>query len=192
MPPPSECRDLTDSVLRPPRYSLRTLLLAVTALCCLFALMAAVGMLWSAVLLFFLALAAAHVMGNSLGTKLRDQATRQIAAELAIRPPPAAGPMRLDVLAPQQLTGRGRLNRITMLLSIGGALVGAELGGIGLAAIHPQASAAAVALGVISLAVLGGLAGFLASSFLWVVRQALAEAHRGAAPAVRPTPGEPR
>ncbi len=72
-------------------------------------------------------------------------------------------------------------------MTIGGALIGAEFGGLGLAAIYPRASVAAVTLGVVSSAVLGGFAGFLASSFLSVVRQALAEAHRGAAAATRRT-----
>jgi hypothetical protein len=181
----TEQSDAQEPALRPPRFSLRTLLLVMSGLCCLFAAMAALGLLWSAVLLLFLSLVAAHVIGNSLGTRLRDHASRQIAADRIARPRLPLQAIRPNVAAPEQLTGRAKLNRITLILTVGGALVGAELGGAGLAVVHPQASAAAVGLGVVSSAVLAGFAGFLASSFLWVVRQALAEAHRGAAPAVR-------
>jgi hypothetical protein len=179
----AEQHDPHGTALRPPRFTLRTLLLTMTALCCLFAVMSAVGMVGSAVLVLFLCLIAGHVLGNSVGTRLRDQASRQIAVEQAVRPPPPAVPVRLDVAAPRQLTQRVRLKRIALLVTIAGATIGAQFGGLGLAAIHPHSSLAAVALGVFSSAVLGGFAGFLASSFLSVVQQALAEAHRGAAPA---------
>ncbi|MEX2114736.1 MAG: hypothetical protein WD845_16205 [Pirellulales bacterium] len=184
--------ELSEPALRPPRFSLRTLWLAVTVLCCLFAVMASLGALWSAMLLLFLCLGAAHVIGNSLGTKLREHADQQILLDRASQPARSAEPVALGVAAPQQLTARRKLNRITLLMTIGGALVGAEFGGLGLAAIYPQASIAAVSLGVVSSAVLGALAGFLSSSFLWVVRQALAEAHRGAVASNCPTIREPR
>jgi hypothetical protein len=180
---PSDSRELTQSGLSPPRFSLRTLLLVVTGLCCLFAVMAGVGMIWSAVLLLFLSLIAAHVLGNSLGTKLRDQTSQQVEAERAARPPAPAMPSPAELAdAPRRLTERTSLHRFTLVMAGLGAFVGAELGGVGAAAMYPQASNAAVALGVISAAVLGAFAGFLASSFLAVVRQALAEAHRGAQP----------
>jgi hypothetical protein len=188
----AEDHELTHTGLTPPRFSLRTMLLVVTALCCLFAVMAGVGMIWSAVLLLFLSLVVAHVLGNSLGTKLRDQTSRQIEAERASRPPVAAAAPSPSELAeaPRRLTERTSLHRVTFVMAGLGAFVGAELGGVGVAAIYPQASNSAVALGVLSAAVLGALTGFLASSFIAVVRQALAEAHRGARPHVkRQVPG---
>ncbi len=57
--------------LGPPRFSLRSLFLAVTALGCLFGAMAALGSFWSLVILLFAALVAAHVIGNAVGTRLR-------------------------------------------------------------------------------------------------------------------------
>jgi predicted lipid-binding transport protein (Tim44 family) len=183
----SEQHDLPEPALRPPRFTLRTLWIVMTALCCLFAVMASLGALWSAMLLLFLCLIAAHVVGNSLGTKLRDHTNQQIRFARAARPQRVAEAVASGVTAPEQLTRRAKLNRITLLMAIGGALVGAEFGGLGLAALYPRASIAAVTLGVISSAVLGAFAGFLASSFLSVVRQALAEAHRGAAAATRRT-----
>jgi hypothetical protein len=163
------------AALDPPRFSLRTLLVVMTALGCLFGLMTAVGSVWSMVILLFLGLVSAHVLGNSLGTKLRDRASRQVAIETARHAPARAGAPRLEV-EPGRLTQRTRLSRITFFMALGGAVAGAFLGGTGLAGIYPEASAPAVALGVVSLAVLGAFAGFMASSFLSVMHQAWREA----------------
>jgi hypothetical protein len=70
-------------------------------------------------------------------------------------------------------------------MTCGGAAAGAFLGGPGLAAVYPDAGAAAVALGVASSAVLGGFAGFLASSFLSVTLKAWREALAQADPVAR-------
>lgn len=188
-----EQHESQETGLRPPKFSLRGLWLIMTVLCCLFALMAAIGLFWSAVLLLVLCLVMAHVLGNSMGTRLREHANRQVEHDRALgrREPPDV--IRLNVDAPRQLTQRIRLKRITLVMTVGGAVVGAEFGGAGLAAIHPQAPIGAVALGVVSSAVLGGFAGFLASSFLSVVRQALNEAHRGSTPPAKPPlASEPR
>jgi hypothetical protein len=170
------------AALGPPRFSLRALLAVVTALCCLFAVMAAVGLLWSAALALLLVLVLAHALGNSLGTKLRDQASRRIEVEHDARRR-SVGRVAIEVVAPRQLTARAGLNRITLIMAVGGALVGGEVGGLGAMSLYPDAPLAAVGLGVVSAGVLGALAGFMASSFLSVVRQSLAEAHRGANPA---------
>jgi hypothetical protein len=176
----SEQHELPEPLLRPPKFSLRALWLSMTVLCCLFAAMASLGALWSAVLALFLLLAAAHVIGNKMGTHLRDLADRQIVAEQLAKPRRSSERVMLSMPVPEQLTSRRKLNRVTLLMTIGGALIGAEMGGLGLVAIYPHASIGAMALGIFSSAVLGGFAGFLTSSFLSVVRQALAEAHRGA------------
>jgi hypothetical protein len=177
----NESHEMLEPALSPPKFSLRTLWISMTALCCLFAVMASLGALWSAVLALFLCLAAAHVIGNKLGTQLRAHADRQISAERLARPPRSALRLNLGVAAPEQLTSRRKLKRVTLLLTILGALIGAEFGGLGVGVIYPKASSSAMALGIFSSAVLGGFAGFLTSSFFSVVQQALAEAHRGAA-----------
>ncbi len=178
-------RDQDDAhtpALRPPRFTLRTMLALVTALCCLFAVMSAVGLLWSAMLALFLSLIAAHVFGNSVGTRLRDHTSHQLAERKVAGQRAVPVALNLNVAAPRQLTQRTKLKRITALMTICGAFVGAQFGGVALAAVHPQSSVAAVVLGVCSSAVLGGFAGFLASSFLSVIRQALAEAHHATTP----------
>lgn len=177
-------RDL-GSPLPPPRFSLRTLWIVMTVLCCLFAVMAAIGLWLSAVLALFLSLLMAHVLGNSLGTRLRNETSRQIASERSVASV-APAPLEWEVVAPKRLTQRTRLHRITLLMGIGGALIGGELGGVGFSAMYDPAPVSAVVLGVVSAGVLGAFAGFLASSFLSVIRQALAEAHQGANAPLRP------
>jgi hypothetical protein len=169
-------QELPGSALEPPRFSLRALLLAMTALGCLFGLMAAVGGTWSLVLVFFLSLILAHVLGNSVGTKLRDRASRRVSP---IESKPAAGPSSLRELAiagPARLTERARLSRITLIATVGGALLGGAVGGTRFSEMYPDSPLAAVALGMISSAVLGAFAGFAASSFLSVALPALGEA----------------
>lgn len=169
-------RDELHAALDPPRFSLRTLLVVMTALGCLFGLMTAVGSVWSTVILLFLSLVLAHVLGNSLGTRLRDRASRQVAAETEGHSPTRAVAPRLENSEPGRLTQRTRLSRITLFMAMGGAVAAAFLGGTGLAGIYPEASAPAVALGAVSSAVLGAFAGFMASSFLSVTHQAWREA----------------
>jgi hypothetical protein len=164
--------DLPDA-LGPPRFTLRTMLLAVTALGCLFGVMSALGNMWSIAILLFGCLVAGHVIGNSLGTRLRDGAPRQ-----SNRDPSDA---RFARLPPSFADGGGlsrpsRLSRITLVMTFSGAVAGAFLGGTALAAIYLDAGVPAVALGVASSAVLGGFAGFLASSFFSVTLKAWREA----------------
>ena len=163
------------TVLGPPRFSLRTLLTVVSAFCCLFAVMAAAGVVWSTALVLLIALVGAHVLGNSLGTKLRDEATRQALVEYGGRDA-TPRPTQAPTSSPPGLAERARLHRTISVTSIAAAGLGGELGGMLAAYTYPESSVAAVALGVVSMAVLGGLAGFATSSFLSVARQALREA----------------
>ncbi len=144
----------------------------VSALCVLFALMSALGTIWSLMLVFFLSLILAHVMGNSLGTKLCSRPSRQASPLVA-----QLGNLEsFEVAGPRRLAEHSGLNRATIAMTLGGAIVGGAVGGTGLAATYPGASAGAVALGIISSAVLGGFFGFTASTFFSVARAALREA----------------
>lgn len=171
--PPSA--DEPDATLKPPQFTLRTLLLAMTALAGLLAVMTAVGSFWSMAILLVLALGAAHVVGNALGTKLRAGAPRRHGPGERIAPrrtPPPRQPP-----SPKRLTEPARLHWINLATAVAGAAAGGYFGGSALAASYPDATTAAVVLGVVSSAVLGGFAGFATSSFLFVMRQALSEAH---------------
>ncbi len=168
----------------PPRFSLRTLLLVVTVAGCLFGVMSALGTIWSMGMLIILCLVFAHVAGNSLGTTLRDQATRQAADErrerLLASPITAARP---EAPVPGQLTKSSRLNRVTSVMTAGGAIAGGAFGGTLSARLYPEAGIAALVLGVASAAVLGGFVGFTVSAFISVARAALGEALRNCDPA---------
>jgi hypothetical protein len=169
-------QELPGSALEPPRFSLRALLLAMTALGCLFGLMSAVGGTWSLVLVFFLSLILAHILGNSVGTKLRDRASRRVAPAEGRHAAGTKSLCELAIAGPARLTERARLSRITLVATVGGALLGGALGGTRFSEMYPDSTMAAVALGTISSAVLGAFAGFTASSFLSVALQALGEA----------------
>ena len=133
------------AALKPPRFTLRTMLVFVTALCGVFALMSSLGMVWSAALGLLLCLASAHVLGNSLGTRLRDEATRHSAEQRLPRDEP---PMHLqEARASQPLTQRARLHRIAPASGVVGALVGGELGGILAAYVYPEAPPGALGAG---------------------------------------------
>jgi hypothetical protein len=162
-----------DAPLKPPQFTLRTLLVAMTVVGLLMGLMTTVGPVWSLPILLVLALVGAHVIGNALGTRLRDHATRDV---LESAPPPRVAPLR-EIVAPKRLTEPARLHWINLVMTVLGAGAGSYFGGSALAASYPDATLAAVILGYVSSAVLGGFAGFALSSFASVMRQALSEAH---------------
>jgi hypothetical protein len=167
--------DDPDATLKPPQFALRTLLLIVSSLACLLAVMTAIGSLWSLAILLLLALVLAHVLGNAVGTKLRDRSVGRADADPAMTPNHPIP--RRELLSPKRLTEPARLHWITLVLTGCGALAGGYFGGSALAASYPDATTAAVVLGVVSSGVLGGFAAFTASSFLTVARAALSEAH---------------
>src|SRR5262249_51800153 len=144
-------RDEQGSLLEPPRFSLRTLFLGVTACGCLLALMSVVGLLCSAAIGLFLCLLLAPVAGNSLGTNLRDGASRRSRNQIPQRSS-VVGP---TIAAPERLTRRVGPGHIARMTTLAGTVAGAMLGGTGSARLYPEAPNSAVLLGIVSLAVLG-------------------------------------
>lgn len=111
---------------------------------------------------------AAHVAGNALGTKLRDASDARVGRPL--QQPMPLPPNRSSLL--RQRTSLGRL----VPVSVG---IGAVCGGVAGSAALILATGASVAgavLGGVSSAVIGGLGGFLAASFVEVIRTSLREA----------------
>jgi hypothetical protein len=154
------------------QFRLRTMLLMVTLCGAACAVMHAIGPVWSAILCFMLLLAAMHVLGNAIGTRLRDDATANAATDARDRPncPPA-------VLAPthvKRLAQRAPLGRWIGVLSAVGLVAGGTLGGL---LFSGQVTPAGAVVGTMSSAVLGGFAAFLAGSFLRVGFSALWQAH---------------
>jgi len=163
--------DRGNRALRPPRFSLRTMLLATAACGGLFALLSALGAMWSMALLLIGGLLLAHVLGNSLGTRLRDGTTRVVGP----RSNASDGPPSPPIVA-SRLTQRTRLGRVAVVISALCGSLGAFLGGMGSAAMYPEAGPGAVLLGVLSATVLGTFVGFVFSSFFLVLRDAWREA----------------
>ena len=157
-----------------PQFCLRTLMLSVTLCGVLFALMSALGGLWSIMLVLFLSLAVAHVLGNVLGTQLRDATHRQPRPADRAEPYDAASP---PVPTAQRLREHTGISRKLLIVAALCAMVGGTLGGCGLMfTLGERASLAAIGLGIVSSAVLGGFFGFLLSSFCLVFSRALGEA----------------
>jgi hypothetical protein len=171
---------------RRPQFHLRTLMLAVTGCCVLFALMKEVGPLASAGLCIFILLAILHVAGNAIGTALRDESTRDCAESNVAAAVWSADIKRREMIAqldqtsaaPSRLRERAPLGRLIMALTALGAIVGGSLGSLAYA-YWTDAGAVALVVGSISAAILGGFFGFAASSFLTMIlsawRQALSE-----------------
>jgi len=163
------------SALHPPQFRLRTLMLAITLCGVLFGLMSALSALACTLLLFFLTLVAAHVLGNVIGNRLRDETSGSLEAEDAQRPARLA--LRLPVPTAQRLRERTGISRTMVVTAAIGAVLGGTSGGFVLAeCVGQRANFAGIGLGTFSSAVLGGFFGFLLSSFLSVFSRALGEA----------------
>jgi len=163
------------TALGPPQFRLATLLAAMAAISAVFAVMHTVGIGWSLVMLLFVSLVSAHIAGNALGTRLRDQATAEcrVAARLPIVQTPAA---TIVVGDGRRWIERTKLGWLTIACAALGAVVGGSLGACVGMAYEQQQTAAGMALVTCSLATVGGLMGFLASSFFIVLRRAMGEA----------------
>ena len=151
-------------------------LVVVVAIAC-----AAIGWLglpgWIAVVVL-VASVAMHVAGNYLGTRLRDATDRDLADR---RDVPASG-QPLPVTAPTHLQRRSGLGRLVPVSAGIGGACGGTAGTVCLLCLTASSPAGAV-LGGLSSAVIGGFFGFLAASFVEIVRQSLREslaAERGA------------
>ena len=144
------------------QFQLRTLFVGVGLLGVVFGIARMGGWGVSLALVTFIALAAAHVIGNVLGTRLRDEVSPQL------NQTPAHLPHAVDL---DQRRIEGRLNqrtplgRIIRVTSGGGAILGAIFGGMALAA-WTSAGPTGWLVGALSSAALGGFFAFLLASFL--------------------------
>jgi hypothetical protein len=114
---------------------------------------------------------AMHVAGNAIGTRLRDEADRDLARSRNGAAPttsiPAARPTRLE-----QRQSLGKLVPVSAGI---GAVCGGAIGATALWSLT-ACSPAGAALGGVSSAVIGGLFGFLGASFFEIVRTSLRDA----------------
>jgi hypothetical protein len=171
-PLPSDDHDTT---LKPPQFTLRALMIGTAAVAILLSVLLAIGAFWAAALLFLLLLVAAHVLGNSVGTRLRDgKAGRMVMRPAGLGVARAATGTAVPA---GRLSERKRLHWIYLVFTLCGAIAAGYFGGRALSETYPEATTAAVVLAHISSGVLGGFAVFVVTSFLEVLRQALSEAH---------------
>lgn len=135
---------------------------------------AAIGWLglagWMAALVVAASIAG-HVAGNALGTRMREATDRDLARTATARrvefvPPPAS---------PSRLQRRSSLGRLVVVSAAVGGVSGGLIGAAALRWLAASSLAGAV-LGGFSSAVIGGLLGFLAASFVEIVRTSLREA----------------
>lgn len=156
-----------------PRFTLRTLLLSVGGLSVLFAVMSMLGTTASVLLIWMLLLVAAHVVANAWGVRAPHAREEIRADDRAPDPRPLP---RLPAPLPR-LAGHFGIGKLMIAATCLGAVVGGIAGGYVLGRIYwPQVSIAAILLGTLSAAVLGGFFGFMISSFLQVFAKALSEA----------------
>ncbi|HEX7450066.1 MAG TPA: hypothetical protein VF306_21075 [Pirellulales bacterium] len=173
----------------PFQFGLRTLFAAVALLSVLFAVMDAVGMVWSVVLVWFLLLAVAHVTANAWGTNTGRRLV-PMSADDAEPSQSSLEPHRIVSLGDAaRLRQTTRLGWPLIVLTAIGACAG---GGLASAALMwlsaSRVGYAGVVVGTLSAATVGGFLAFLASSFIEVAGRAWHEAAHGAAPPKRGLP----
>jgi MFS family permease len=157
-----------------PRYGMKSLWLLMSLLCVLLAMSKVVSFVaFIAGLMLFLCVAA-HVAGNALGTRLRDQSQRARAEE---RPEPPARLEENHFAPTTRLSQRHSLGLIITVVVILSALLGGA-GGYWLFSLTlaEKATWANLALGTAASGVLGGFFGFAVSTLLKVIIAANLEA----------------
>src|SRR5688572_27186209 len=119
----------SNSVLPPPRFGLRTLLLVVTGCAVIFAMSNWLSPIALAGVVMLVLCVIAHVAGNAIGTRLRElgpsrRSGRDSAAE------PLARPQGADFAPVTRLSQRQSLGWPIILGTAGGTLAGAVGGGL--------------------------------------------------------------
>ena len=145
-------------------YSWLAVVLAIA--CAAIGWLGLAGWMAAAVLLASVAM---HVAGNAIGTGLRDAADRRL--ERVPGQPMTAVPRP----APSHLERHTSLGRLVPISAGIGAACGGVVGTTALVVLAAASLPGAV-LGGLSSAVIGGLIGFLAASFVEIIRTSLREA----------------
>ncbi len=151
--------------MRPVTYTWLAVVLGVA--CAAIGWLGLAGWLAAAVLVASVAM---HVAGNALGTRMREATDRDLA-----RVPTGRTAADIPRTPPSRLEQRASLGRLVPVSAGIGAACGGIAGTAALATLTASSPAGAV-LGGVSSAVIGGLFGFLAASFIEIVRTSLREA----------------
>lgn len=176
--------DASAELARPFQFGLRSMFAGVAMLSALFAVMGAVGMVWSVILVWFLLLVVAHVTANAWGTRASRRGARSQTIEVPGEgPAPIRHPGHLTFEGAARLRETRRPGWPMFVVTAAGAVAGGTLASTALWLLNlERAGYAGVVVGGISAAAVGGFLGFLASSFLDVAGHAWQEAAQAGAP----------
>lgn len=166
-------------VTSPWQFRLRSMLVWVAALSGLFAIMHLIGAVWSAMLVWFLILASAHVTANFWGTHVAPR-TRQ--SQLGDTWPDSGVPEpHFNVVPGAERLRESRQPGWPMLVAtVVGVLVGGLLGALVMVSLRfDRVGYSGVAVGTVSAAIVGGFLGFLSGSFAVIASRAWGEALAG-------------
>jgi hypothetical protein len=171
--------------LRPPQFGLRTLLLAVTACAVLLAVMQwlRISLVVAASLVFLAITVGLHVLGNVVGTRLRQIGSQPDTAmsDLDARATRALQPA--DFAPATRLGARHSLGWVIIAATLAAALAGGIGGGVWTALAGRGAVPwANIGVGCIAFGSLSGLAGFGATALTMVLWSAISQAHSNPSP----------
>ena len=166
--------------LKSPRFSLTTLLGLTAGICVLMATTRVISPLATGAGALLLAAVGAHVAGNALGTHLNDHALRQRMAKGNLSKHGTGAPISSsDFAPPTELSHKASLGRKIVWSTVATAVVG-MVGGAMLLAMANDSSLSTLAwlFGAVACGVIGGLSGFLGSSFCLALANAIHQAQR--------------
>ena len=157
--------------LRPPQFTLRTLIWIITLLAAMFSLVNVVHPVVMAGLLLLMLLIAAHVVGNVLGTRLRDIGDRPVTKEGREIPPRRFNPQvdPSSFAPPTDLASKVALGLPILIVSSAGVLVGGISGGLWGFLSAGSGKWQNMAVGAVAFGFLGGFCSFGIFSFTQVI-----------------------
>jgi hypothetical protein len=179
-PAGSSAADALPPELPPLRFGLRQMFGIVAGICVLMAAMVSSSSTTSLVLLLAVVIVTAHVTGTAIGSRLRAHADHRRAWEASHAPTSATRPIcpmpATTTSEPPLYSRRASWHRLPLLVA-GGALVGLLAGAVLLAeTIGHRTSAAGIAVGAVSLGIVGGWCALLGGCFWSILRQGWREA----------------
>lgn len=183
MHPPTDYR----RALRPPQFTLRTLLLLITLLAVFFSLVNLVHPLLMTGLGLLAILIAAHVAGNVIGSRLRELGDQPMTEDgRAIPPRRFHGEIdRSSFAPPSDLAKKISLGLPVLIVTATGVLVGGIAGGMWGYLAAGISGWLNIGVGFVAFGFLGGFVSFAIYSFTQVLLTAWLQASRPASPTSR-------
>jgi len=181
--PPSDYR----RALRPPQFTLRTLICVITLLAALFSLVNVVHPLVLTGLVLLALLIVAHVAGNVIGTRLKEMGDRPVTKDGREIPPRRFNP-RVDEsnFAPAtDLARRASLGLPILIVTATGILTGGVSGGLCGYVAAGSDGGLNIVVGTVAFGFLGGFGSFAVFGFTQVILGALRQASRPPTPVRR-------